>query len=92
MATTVSVSEFRRNLSDWLERAREGERIVVRDEREREDVAELRPAEEKNWDEIMKAVEELRGSWSEEDYRAWKKRKTRMTRNWKREMKRLWGG
>lgn len=80
MATTVSVSEFRRNLSDWLERAREGEKVIVRDEREREDVAEVRPAEKKNWDEIMKAVEETRGMWADIPEREWRASRRRIER------------
>lgn len=91
---TVSVSEFRKNLSDYLEKVKEGEEIVVRDEREREDLAELRPPEEKNWDEIMKAVEKAYGMWAdipEDEWKEFEKRRERMRRNWRRKMKRLWG-
>ena len=41
MTITVSISDFRNNISDYLAQVRAGDKIVLRDEKKNEDVAEL---------------------------------------------------
>ncbi len=41
MIITVSIGEFRQNISDYLARAQAGHRIILKDEKKGEEVAEI---------------------------------------------------
>jgi antitoxin (DNA-binding transcriptional repressor) of toxin-antitoxin stability system len=64
MNLTVSVSDFRNNLTDYLELLREGEKVVIKDARKDKTKVELTASEPSgfNWDNYLKEVKKLAGS------------------------------
>ena len=42
MIITVSISEFRQNISDYLVRVKAGDTLVLKDEKKDEEVAEIK--------------------------------------------------
>jgi len=48
MTITVSISQFRKNISDYLEQARAGHRIILKDEKKGDEIAEV--VGKKKWD------------------------------------------
>lgn len=61
----VSISDFRDNLSDYLRLTKyKGETVVIVDEKIGEAMAELSPPKkEDDWEEYMKFVKSMFGSW-----------------------------
>lgn len=86
--TSVSVTEFRNNLREYLRLAEyKGESINIFDEKSKKTVATLNPPKrEKDWDEYMKFVNSMFGAWKDlpED-----KNRQRMKNAGKRALKRL---
>ena len=64
MNLTVSVSDFRNNLTDYLELLREGKKVVIKDARKDKTKVELTASEPSgfNWDNYLKEVKKLAGS------------------------------
>lgn len=67
MKRSVSISEFRENLSMYLRLARyKGESVTIVDEKIDETVGMLvPPKKETDWDEYMKFVESMHGAWKD---------------------------
>ena len=71
MNVTVSVSQFREDLSAYLARAQAGDKIVVRDEKRGAEVAELigkKPFDPKAFRQVLR---EVAGSISAKDHPEW---------------------
>lgn len=64
MNLTVSVSDFRDHLSDYLELLQAGEKVVIKDARKDKPIVELTSSKPKefDWDLYMKQVKKLAGS------------------------------
>ena len=71
MTITVSISDFRQNLSDYLAKVRAGHRLVLRDEKQEETIASVVP--EKQWDPEMfrRTLYRVAGSISVKDHPEW---------------------
>ena len=76
MNVTVSVSDFRDNLTDYLELLWRGKRVVIKDARKDAPIVELTASEPTgfNWDNYIKEVSKLAGSnFLAGDEKNWKK-------------------
>lgn len=64
MNLTVSVSDFRDHLTDYLELLQAGEKVVIKDARKDKPIVELTPSKPKefDWDLYLKQVKKLAGS------------------------------
>ena len=71
MTITVSISDFRNNISDYLAQVRAGDKIVLRDEKKNEDVAELTGKKKFDSDKFWKEMRKLAGSISAKDHPEW---------------------
>ncbi|MBI3576486.1 hypothetical protein HY086_00380 [Candidatus Gottesmanbacteria bacterium] len=71
MTITVSISQFRQNVSDYLDKVRDGYRVILRDAKKDEIVASIVP--EKRFDpEAYKAMlDRVAGSISAKDHPEW---------------------
>ncbi len=72
MTITVSISDFRQNISDYLAKARAGDTIVLKDEKKNEEVAEL--IGKKKWDAVAfrKALHEAAGVFTAKNHPEWR--------------------
>lgn len=72
MTITVSISEFRQNISDYLDKIRAGDTIVLKDEKKNEEIAEV--VGKKKWDPIAfeKAMRKVAGSISAKNHPEWR--------------------
>lgn len=82
MTITVSISEFRNNISDYLTRAQAGHTIVLKDEKKGEEVAQL--VGKKKFDPIAyeKALRRVAGTFTAKNHPEW--RTKRQVINWVR--------
>lgn len=71
MTITVSVSQFREDLSTYLARAQAGDRIVVRDEKKGAEVAELIGKKPFDPEVFRQILREVAGSISTKDHPEW---------------------
>ena len=64
MNTIVSVSDFRDNLTDYLELLQTGSKVVIKDARKDKTIVELTSSTPKkfDWDAYLKDVKKLAGS------------------------------
>ena len=71
MNVTVSISDFRQNISDYLERARRGDIITIHDNKKKTDVAEL--AGKKTFDKkaYIAALRRAAGTFTAERHPEW---------------------
>ena len=72
MTITVSISEFRNNISDYLARARAGDRIVLKDEKKDEEIAEV--VGKKKWDPeaFERALRKVAGTFTAKRHPEWR--------------------
>lgn len=75
MTITVSISEFRQNISSYLAKLRTGDTIVLKDEKKGEEVAEI--VEKKKWDPVAfrKALREAAGVITAKNHPEWRTKK-----------------
>ena len=71
MTITVSISQFRQNISDYLAKAQSGIRIVVRDEKENEDVVEI--VGKNKWDPVayIAMLDRVAGTFTVKNHPEW---------------------
>ena len=72
MNITVSISEFRQNISEYLAKARAGDTIILKDDKKNEEVAEI--VGSKKWDPIAfrKALHEAAGVFTAKNHPEWR--------------------
>ncbi|OGG02294.1 hypothetical protein A2W14_01020 [Candidatus Gottesmanbacteria bacterium RBG_16_37_8] len=72
MNITVSISEFRQNISEYLAKARAGDTIILKDNKKNEEVAEI--VGSKKWDPIAfrKALHEAAGVFTAKNHPEWR--------------------
>ena len=72
MTITVSISEFRQNISQYLAKARAGDTIILKDNKKNEEVAEI--VGSKKWDPIAfrKALHEAAGVFTAKNHPEWR--------------------
>ena len=71
MTITVSISEFRQNIADYLARAREGHTIVLKDEKKGEEIAQLVGKKKFDPKTFGRALSALAGTISAKDHPEW---------------------
>lgn len=71
MTITVSISQFRRRLSDYIDKARNGSTVVVRDEKTDQDLVQV--TGRKQWDPeaFRRTLYRVAGSISVKDHPEW---------------------
>lgn len=71
MTITVSVSQFRQNVSDYLQKVREGHRVTLRDAKRDEIVASIVPEKQFDPEAFRRALYVAAGSISAKDHPEW---------------------
>lgn len=71
MTITVSISDFRNNISDYLACVRAGDKIVLRDEKKNEDVAELVGKERFNSKKFWREMRKTAGVFTAKNHPEW---------------------
>jgi len=71
MTITVSISEFRNNISDYIARAQAGHTIILKDEKKDEEVAQI--VGKKRFDPIAyeKALRRVAGTFTAKNHPEW---------------------
>lgn len=71
MTITVSISQFRQHMSEYLNRVKAGYTVVLRDEKQEEEIADVNPR--KKWDPkaYRAMLERVAGSISVKDHPEW---------------------
>lgn len=72
MTVTVSVSELRNNISNYLEKVMMGNRVLVRDEKRDITIAEINSTSSFDKNTYQKALQKAAGIFSEENHPEWK--------------------
>lgn len=72
MIVTVSVSELRNNISNYLEKVMKGNRVLVRDEKRDITIAEINSTSTFDKNTYQKALQKAAGIFSEENHPEWK--------------------
>ncbi len=75
MIVTVSVSELRNNISNYLEKVMKGNRVLVRDEKRDITIAEIIGTSSFDKNTYHKALQKAAGIFSEENHPEWKTEK-----------------
>ena len=75
MTITVSISEFRQNLSDYLNHVQRGNTVVLKDEKSNREVAEL--VGKKTWDPeaFRRALKRAAGTFTAKNHPEWATKK-----------------
>ena len=71
MTITVSISQFRQNLSEYLDRVKSGYTVVLKDEKQEEEVAALTPRTKWDPDLFRRTLDAVAGSISAKDHPEW---------------------
>ena len=82
MILTVSVSQLRNNISDYLDRVSKGTRVIVRDEKKGKTIAQITQAPSFDKDAFGKALKDTAGIFTAERHPEW--RTKRDVINWLR--------
>lgn len=75
MTITVSISEFRQHISDYLTRARAGDRITLKDDKKDEIVAEVIGRKKFDPDKLWREMRKFAGTFSAKRHPEWRTRK-----------------
>ncbi len=75
MTITVSISQFRQNMSDYFAKAQSGVHVVVRDEKENEDLVEI--VGKKKWDPVAftAMLDRVAGTFTAKNHPEWATKK-----------------
>ena len=71
MTITVSIGKFRQNVSDYLQKVREGNRVKLRDAKRDEIVASIIPEKKFDPEAFRRALYTAAGSISAKDHPEW---------------------
>ena len=72
MPLTVSVSQLRNNLSEYLEKSMKGTRVLLRDEKRDITIAEINQTSSFNKDTYEQVLKKSHGILSEKEHPEWK--------------------
>ncbi len=72
MTITVSISEFRQNLSEYLRQAQNGNIIVLKDEKKGEEIVRVTPRKKFNAEAFGKALREAAGVFTAKNHPEWR--------------------
>ena len=72
MTITVSISEFRQNISDYLEQAKAGDIIVLKDEKRGKEVAQITGKKEFDPKRFWKTLKKHAGMLTAENHPEWR--------------------
>ncbi len=72
MTLTVSVSDLRGNISQYLERVMKGTRVLIRDEKRDVTIAQITPTATFDKEAFGKALKEARGIFTAGNHPEWK--------------------
>ncbi len=75
MTLTVSVSEFRNHLSDYLDKVSEGTRLIIKDEKKDVAIAELTPTQSFDKEAFGKALKQAAGVFTAKNHPEWRTKK-----------------
>lgn len=75
MTLTVSISEFRNNLSDYLEKVSGGTRLLVRDEKKNKLVAEVIGRQEFDPEAYQQTLDKATGIFTAKRHPEWRTKK-----------------
>lgn len=71
MNITVSVSQFRNNISDYLEKAMQGTKVLVRDDKKNKIIAQITKTQSFNKDAYEKALRKAAGIFTANNHPEW---------------------
>ena len=71
MTYTVSVGDFRNNLSDYLAMVRLGNSLVIKDERKNEEIVEVIPKKKFDVESYLKTLHEVAGTFTAKNHPEW---------------------
>lgn len=80
MTITVSVTDLRNNISDYLDRVAKGTRLLVRDEKKKKTIAQITQTHIFNKDSYEKALRKAAGIFTAKNHPEWRTEKD--VRNW----------
>lgn len=72
MTITVSISQFRQNISDYLQKVREGHRVSLRDAKRDEVVASIVPEKRFDPDAFRNAMYKAAGIFTAKNHPEWR--------------------
>jgi antitoxin (DNA-binding transcriptional repressor) of toxin-antitoxin stability system len=75
MTLRVSISQFRQNIADYIAKAKEGYTVVLRDEKQGEEVVQLKSVRKFNPQTFSKALEAASGIFTATAHPKWKTKK-----------------
>lgn len=75
MTLTVSVSQFRQHISNYLEKAKEGDTVIVKDEKRDKQIAQLTGKRKFNPETFGKALKAAAGIFTVDNHPEWKTKK-----------------
>lgn len=79
MTITVSISEFRQNISDYLDRVKAGDRLILKDEKKEEEIADVIPRKKFNQKkyaaEYRKMLKRVAGTFTAKNHPEWATKK-----------------
>ena len=72
MTLTVSISQFRNNISGYLDKAARGMEIVIRDEKRGQEVAQLTARKKFDLESFKKVLKKTAGVFTAENHPEWR--------------------
>lgn len=72
MTITVSISEFRQNISQYLAQTRAGYTIILKDEKKNEEIAEITAKKKFDIKRFKKTLLEVAGTFTAERHPEWR--------------------
>lgn len=75
MTLTVSVSELRNNISEYLDRVSKGTRLLIRDEKRGKTIAQITQTQTFDKDAFEKSLRKVAGVFTAKNHPEWKTKK-----------------
>lgn len=75
MTFTVSISQFRQNIAEYITKVKEGHTVVLKDEKQGEEIVQLKSVKKFNPQTFGKALEAAAGIFTAEAHPEWKTKK-----------------
>ena len=75
MTITVSISDFRQNLSDYITKVKEGDTIVLKDEKKGEELAHVNPVKKSTIGDLLAYVKKNGPIFTTKNHPEWRTKK-----------------
>jgi len=72
MTTTVSISQFRQNISSYLDQVKKGDTIILKDEKKDEEIAQILGKKRFDLESFKKTLRRVAGTFTVESHPEWK--------------------